>query len=1213
MKKLLFIILLSLFQHEVRAQHFTLTMIHPPCDSDGIVVAILDSSYTPYGTYIAGFVWGWQPPGGPYLCYDTHSLYGATTDTFRYYPGGQMVVMADTCFCSWWYGSTDTINTNLPFVVTDSGTSALCPSLGILGATISGATGPFSYQWYTQDTSLWGTYTYITTDSIIATSNPAHVPTGNYFIKVKDSATGCVSGFSKPFVSIVVALDFTDSLITSPAYCPALGSAIAIITGGVTPINTTWTNQATGIIVSTSDTANLPAGIYTEHITDGIGCQAIKIATILYVPDYTDSLNTIPALCPATGKAIAIVTGGVAPFTTIWTNTTTSSIVSTSDTADVPAGTYTLEITDAVGCIATNAVYIPYIPDLSATVTTTPAYCTNGTASVTITGGTAPYSYLWSTGATTASISGLVTGSYYLTLTDANGCVDSAAIDAGLTGVVVQGITITAPDVVAPVTCTSADGSITAFGSGGTAPYSYLWSNGGTTQTISGLTSSYYNVTVTDANGCVGTGGDYVSTSTPITATYSTTASSCTAPTGTATLSVSGGTAPYTITWYTTPTQYGTTATGLTASNYFFSITDASGCTQSGAVTIPPTDVITLSFISSPATCLAADGTVSVSATGGVAPYTYSWNTGGATAALTAVASNTYYATVTDVNGCSVTSCQHVSYTTPLELGISSTPASCLYTANGTITATAMLGTPPYSFSIGGSSASSVTVPGVATGPYWVYVTDSLGCTAEAYTYVDYNAADSSCFCVVKGIVYDDINQNCIQDAGELGIQNIQLQASGFGFTYTDSNGNYTFLLPNGSYTISQTILAMYPLSPCQANNISYTPTAATGCYLYVNFADTLTPIHDMHISTWSYSFPRPGFPYTQVAVITNDGTVTEPNILASYDPDGQIYSPAFVPSGILTGAPYYYSTPAAALSLAPGASQQFLVNYNVPADVPLGTNVIFKDSVAYAPPMANWLNDYSPWNNVNYYTATTAGSFDPNFKEVSPKGVGPAGTITTDDSVLEYMVHFQNTGSYMAQNIVVKDTLDANLDWATLHPTYMSHTGTVNVTENGVATFTFNNINLPDSLAEPVTSNALFTYTIKQRHTLAPGTQIKNRASIYFDFNAPVVTNKTLNTIATPAAVAAISSAKGSDAFSLMPNPAKNIFTVDVDIDGEGTYGLKVCDVTGKTKLSKTLSLQKGKQQIPVDAQSLPPGIYFVTLTSSDNTSWTQKLVILK
>jgi len=1127
MKKLLFIILLSFLQHEVWGQGFTLTLIHPPCDSDGIVVlTITDSTLL---SEVCAISWN-----APELWSYAEYTYTLPTDTFYHYAGGRMVVMVDTfCTSGEDFGPVDSINFPLPFQVIDSGIIAICPVAGSVAATVSGVTGPLGYQWLTFETSPY--YSSPGTYNLIATGNPALVPNGYYYIRVTDSATGCVAGFANPPVLVSITPDFNDSVITTSAICPTLGSGIAVIIGGAAPIITTWTNTTTGVIAGTSDTANLPGGTYTLHISD------------------------------------------------------------------------------ATGCVATNTVTIPYTPDFTATVTTTPAYCTNGIASVTVTGGTAPYSYLWSTGATTPTLSGLVTGTYFLTLTDASGCVDSAAIDPGLSGVVVQGLTITAPDVVAPVTCTSADGSITAFGSGGTPPYSYLWSNGGTTQTISGLTSNYYDVTVTDANGCVGTGGDYVGTSTPVIVTYSTTASSCTAPTGTATLMISGGTAPYTVTWYTTPTQYGTTATGLTAGNYFFSITDASGCTQGGVVTIPPTDVITLSFTSSPATCLAADGSVSVTATGGVGPYSYSWSTGGTAAILTAVASGTCYATVTDANGCSVTSCQYVPYTTPLELGISSTPASCLYTANGSITATAFLGTPPYSFSIGGSSASSVTVPGMATGHYWVYVTDSLGCTAEAYTYVDYNVADSSCFCVVKGTVYDDINQNCIQDAGELGIQNIQLQASGFGFTYTDSNGNYAFLLPNGSYTISQTILAMYPLSPCQANNISYTPTAAAGCYLYVNFADTLTPIRDLHISTWSYSFPRPGFPYTQVSVITNDGTVTEPNILASYTPDGQIYSPAFVPSGVLTGAPYYYSTPATALSLAPGASQQFLVNYNVPADVPLGTNVIFKDSVAYAPPMSNWLNDYSPWNNVNYYTATTAGSFDPNFKEVSPKGIGTAGTITTNDSVLEYMIHFQNTGSYMAQNVVVKDTLDANLDWATLHPTYMSHTGTVNVTENGVATFTFNNINLPDSIAEPVTSNALFTYTIKQRHTLAPGTQINNRASIYFDFNAPVVTNKTLNTIATPAAVAAISATKGSDAFSLMPNPAKNIFTVDIDIDGEGTYGLKVCDVTGKTKISKTLSLQKGKQQLTVDAQSLAPGIYFVTLTAGNNSSWTQKLVILK
>jgi hypothetical protein len=227
---------------------------------------------------------------------------------------------------------------------------------------------------------------------------------------------------------------------------------------------------------------------------------------------------------------------------------------------------------------------------------------------------------------------------------------------------------------------------------------------------------------------------------------------------------------------------------------------------------------------------------------------------GGTTSHLSGITSGTYYATVTDANGCSVTNCEYVPFNSPLHLGLTTTQASCLFAADGTLTATASMGTPPYNYSMGGTSSGPVTTPSLSTGDYWVYVTDAHGCNAWDYTHVGYNVSDSSCFCVIQGTVYNDANHNCVQDAGEAGINHIQMHCTGMGYTYTDASGYYYFLVPTGTYTVSQTVLSMYPLSPCQPNNIAVSATAATGCYHTVDFADTLTPIHDMHISTWDYT-----------------------------------------------------------------------------------------------------------------------------------------------------------------------------------------------------------------------------------------------------------------------------------------------------------------------------------------------------------------------
>ncbi len=1014
------------------------------------------------------------------------------------------------------------------------------------------------------------------------------------------------------------AQTITLSLITTP--CDSNGIVVATCTGFTPPYNVYWdesgiTFNHTGV-TGTTDTfyGFVGGGISATGYGGGVSTPYPRDSITVNAP-FTVSVTATPALCPTLGTLSAAVTGGTGPFTYKWENASTSTVIGTANPISITTtGYYLIRVTDVgTGCIAgfSSPIYLNITPDFTATVTTTTANCTNGTAFVAMTGGTGPFSYLWSNGANTDTITGLVTGSYFVSVTDAHGCTNSPA----LYGYVSQAIPIGAYTTPTPATCADNNGSVTAFGSGGTPPYSYLWNTGATTVTISGLAPNYYNVAVTDVNGCIGGAGTTLTASTPITVTYSTTPSSCTTATGSCTLTITGGSLPYSVQFYSSPIQATATPSGLAPGNYYFTVTDAVGCTQSGTVTIPPVDAISLSFTATAATCIAADGAVSVSASGGVAPYTYSWSTGATTAGLVGVPYGNYTTTVTDANGCTATNCHLVPYTSPIELGLSSTDASCLYTHDGTITATASLGTPPYIYSTGGSSSGSVTIPGLATGSYWIYVTDAIGCNTWEYTYVDYNVSDSSCFCVVKGTVYDDINHNCIQDAGEPAIQNIQLQASGFGYTYTNPAGDYYFLLPSGTYTVAQTVLHMYPLSPCQPNNIPYTSVAATGCNTTINFADTLDPIHDMHISTWDYTAPpRPGFPYTQVSVITNDGTVTEPNILAGYNPDGQIYGPSFVPLGIFTGAPYYYNTAGSSFTLTPGAGQQFLINYNVPADIPLGTNVIFKDSVAYTSPMTNWLSDYSPWNNINYFTTTTVGSYDPNFKEVSPKGWDGVGMITTDDSVLEYMVHFQNTGSYMAENVVVKDTLDPNLNWASLKPVYMSDKCVVKMDDNGHVTFTFNNIDLPASSSEPITSNAMFTYTVKLRPGLSLGTQIKNRGSIYFDFNAPILTNQTLNTIGWPEHTPSVAAtANGNNTFTIYPNPAQNTFNAIINIDNSGTYNLTVCDVTGKTDISKTLTLQKGSQNVTVDAARLAPGVYFVTLKGDDNKTQTQKLVILK
>jgi len=164
----------------------------------------------------------------------------------------------------------------------------------------------------------------------------------------------------------------------------------------------------------------------------------------------------------------------------------------------------------------------------------------------------------------------------------------------------------------------------------------------------------------------------------------------------------------------------------------------------------------------------------------------------------------------------------------------------------------------------------------------------------------------------------------------------------------------------------------------------------------------------------------------------------------------------------------------------------------------------------------------------------------------------------------------------------------------------------------SGHVTFTFNNINLPYADANPVSSNAMFTYTIKTKSSMPIGTTFKNRASIYFDYNPPVMTNQTVNTLWFPASVANVNNGGVYSTFNIYPNPASDKCYAQINSDEAGNAEIRIIDITGKTTLHQTLTLTKGNQDIPINLGNYAPGVYFVTIYGMGKTQ-TQKLVVLQ
>lgn len=394
----------------------------------------------------------------------------------------------------------------------------------------------------------------------------------------------------------------------------------------------------------------------------------------------------------------------------------------------VANGTYTVVATNANGCTddATGTVY--QAPVITATVAVTNTNCsgTTGTATVTASPGSPPYTYAWTgSGQVTSTATGLANGNHSVTVTDSKGCSVVKAFTVSVT----SSPTVT----ISPTTagCTVSNGTATANVSGGGTPYTYVWGNGQSVQTATGLSAgSNYSVLVTSANGCTGTKTVTISSTNPPTiATTSSTIAGCSVANGTATANPSGGTGGYTYTWMPGG-QNSQTATGLAGGDYTVTIADANNCTVATTVSVNTTPVPTLTANATQATCGNNNGTATASVSGGTPGYSYLWSgSGQTTSTATGLSVGNYNITVTDGNGCTQTNTVNVTNAgAPLISSITSSSFGCASTF-GVATVSAYNGTPGYTYNWAPGGQSAPTATGLTAGDYTVTITDANGCS----------------------------------------------------------------------------------------------------------------------------------------------------------------------------------------------------------------------------------------------------------------------------------------------------------------------------------------------------------------------------------------------------------------------------------------------------------------------------------------------------
>lgn len=881
--------------------------------------------------------------------------------------------------------------------------------------------------------------------------------------------------------------------------------------------------------------------------------------------------------------------------------------------------------------IVMSLLYFNVSAQITITFTNVVQPCNNnGSATAIVTGGTAPYTYQWvrtNLGATylnpptsvtvsaTNSVSNAERGFYILTVTDAlSQQATSTLFMPGMVHFIHD--TVSTPYYSAislgfPAICPSYSGSVGAQIAGTNPPYVFSLSSIGT-QTTSALVSNFNNVPigsytciVTDNIGCADTVPLGVGAYAGFYVDFHTTPDTCTSN-GTATaipIGTGGGTAPFTYLWNTNPPQNTQTISGLESFNnsglyISVTVTDANGCVAVGSPYIQ--DSITVHSIQSTATiqnatCPQNDGYVVVHNTGGAPPYTYQWSTGSTIDSIYNVAPGTYYVTVTDAAGCHEKFTKVVYGISPVNMGLTVTNANCSNTG-GAITTSVSGGTAPYTYQWSNGQTTD-SIYNLGAGFYDVLVKDVNGCESWAGNSV-YNP--DSCVAKISGQVFNDMNGNCVFDPNESGLPQQVIQLNNGTIYFSDWSGKFYIppvLNPTGTYTLSQTTLVPW-IQVCPSSAILLN---LVGGNTYTNniFYDKPIPLQNDLLVYVMTDTCRPGFVFNQWVAVFNQGTSTMSGS-ATLQCDALL-------SVVNTGNSSAYNAGTNTFTfsfnnLAPMTWYMGNVQLQAPSSTPLFTPLT---SYAVANPISG---DVTPANNYDTLHYRVTGSYDPNAKSVSPRGIGPNGNISTADSLLTFTIHFQNTGSYATTFVTILDTLDANLDVYSLRligssPGYPYNLPHVSISSANVAKFEFDYCNLPPTSVDSINSNGFITYTIKLKKNLALGTQIKNRADIYFDYNTAILTNTTINTITSLAGIKSLEGKSGN--ILVYPNPFSNQITIENKSQTAITK-ICICDLLGREIMALR---HEQKETITIDTESFNKGIYFVK-TYTGNNSYTVKLI---
>lgn len=562
---------------------------------------------------------------------------------------------------------------------------------------------------------------------------------------------------------------------------------------------------------------------------------------------------------------------------------------------------------------------------------------------------------------------------------------------------------------------------------------------------------------------------------------------------------------------------------------------------------------------------------------GGTAPFSYLWNTGATTQSITVTQSGDYTITITDAVGAMASATSTVFMS---NLQINSNTNCIAVGGTAILSADVSSGYPmtPYTYSWS-NGQTSPTISVNAGGNYDCTVTDLTGCVSTTqYTIADCPPLTSS----ITGKAFFDTNTNGIFDGADTPIPYHPI---------TLSPGNTTILTnAQGVYQFNVDTLVSYTITVSNVGNA----VAATPTYT-ISFPNSgmistgndfaFLPNTDLACYLIPYTNAAPGFPVYYELFYNNAGqyAVNGTTVSMTYSPTLQYYYANPVPTTIV-GNTLTWNTG----NLPPNLMGNIFIYFTTPVGTTLGT--IVSSSAEITLP----INDINVANNTSTSVLIVQGSFDPNDKTVSiaqmPLPVALSG------KELDYTVQFQNTGTAAAQTVVLMDTLDEKLDISSFEMLVSSHVFSLEILQNHILKWTFNNIQLPDSFSNEPESHGFVHYRIRPKNNLNVGDIIHNVAAIYFDFNLPIFTQDATTTIVSPDA---LHNELSISHLAIVPNPAKEACMLSFTAKEGNEAQIYLYNANGNLIYTENIigNVTHFSKEIPLNA--IPSGIYFLQVVT--------------